>query len=298
MKLFVGDFHGNKHPQKVLVHAGAGHEDPSLETFLDDLGGLFRGRFSGRMVFEKLHGHHRADAVNASNGGVLRLHLQETFFQNLPDLQGPLQEVFLIDGVDHFDTGAASDRVPHVGSSDTASRKFVHDLCLSDHSGEGHTGGDRFGGGDKVGLDAEILNGIEFSRPSDTALNLIGDEENPVLVGDLPEHGDETGGGDSETTLALNGLNEEGGDRFGVDQVAEGSLEILDPNGRLVLCGVGHPVDVRGVRAEFILVGGGLVGQGHGQQGPPVEGVLEANDACAPGVGSGDLDGVLHSLGS
>ena len=62
--------------------------------------------------------------------------------------------------------------------------------------------------------------------------------------------------------------------------------------------GVRRPVDLGREGAEPLLVGHGLAGEGHAQQGPSVEAVVEGDDAAAPGGVAGHLDRVLDGLGA
>src|SRR5262249_35641782 len=57
-------------------------------------------------------------------------------------------------------------------------------------------------------------------------------------------------------------------------------------------------VDLRGERAADVLVGLDLARQRHGQQGASVKGVLETPHCLSLGETTGNLDRVLHRLGT
>ena len=65
-----------------------------------------------------------------------------------------------------------------------------------------------------------------------------------------------------------------------------------------VAIGIGHAVNLWCEGPESVFVRLYLARQGHGQQGPAVEGVFKAYDALPVGVIPGNLDGVFHGFGA
>ena len=132
-----------------------------------------------------------------------------------------------------------------------------------------------------------------------------------MAVADLPELAQILRGRVDEAALALDRLDQDRGHLLGVHVMLEEilfkvGLSAIDPApgvglapGAAVAIGVFGPEDARGVdRAQAPLVGHDLAGQGHGQKGPAVEPVLKGDDTAPPGMVAGDLDRVLHGLGS
>src|SRR5262249_43208934 len=111
-------------------------------------------------------------------------------------------------------------------------------------------------------------------------------------------------GRNDEATLAENGFGNDGGDGFGRDGTLERVFEIVsEPFScstvfATVRIGERDAVDVACKRLEARFVGMSFTGQRHREERATVEGVLEANDRRAFGIGAGDLDGIFDSLGA
>ena len=56
-----------------------------------------------------------------------------------------------------------------------------------------------------------MLEGEHFSGASETRLNLVDNQQNPVLVADRAQFFQISGGGNDDAGLALNGLDQDGG---------------------------------------------------------------------------------------
>ena len=96
-------------------------------------------------------------------------------------------------------------------------------------------------------------------------------------------------------------LEDDGGHIGGVDLILEQPVKAGDgviAGDAPVGVGPRRSVDLGGKGPEAQLVGPHLGSERHGEQGPPVEGVVQADDALAAGVVAGDLHRVLHRLGS
>ena len=70
---------------------------------------------------------------------------------------------------------------------------------------ERQSGGDGLGDDHEIGLDVEVLHREHPPGASEAGLHLVSDEDDPVLVADATEPGDELGGGGNEAALALLG---------------------------------------------------------------------------------------------
>ena len=99
-----------------------------------------------------------------------------------------------------------------------------------------------------------------------------------------------------KTSLALNRLDNEGGDIVGRDshfkkrfQSGQGVV-LADP---VIRNGERCVKDFTGKRPERVLVRGYFAGETHGQQGTAVKAAVECNDAASAGIGARDFYGVL-----
>ena len=134
-------------------------------------------------------------------------------------------------------------------------------------------------------------------------LHLVGDEQDAVLGAPGGQMRAGTRGRHDEAALALDRLDEHAGHVAGADLLVDqvegpvGRIAPLMPAGIPERVGHRHPVHLRGERPEPVLVGHVLGGQGHGQVGAAVVGVIEHDDRLAAGGVAGHLDGVLDRLG-
>ncbi len=168
--------------------------------------------------------------------------------------------------------------------------------------------GDALGRDDQIGVDALVLAREHRAGAGESGLHLVGDEHDAVLAAPVEQCRQEALGGHDEPALALDRLDDHGGEIVGADLLvddAEGAL-----GGELAVGGqllaelrvaerVGHrrAVDLGGEGAEAVLVGHRLRRQRHRQVGAAVIGVVEGDDRLLARVGPCDLDGVLDGLG-
>ena len=169
--------------------------------------------------------------------------------------------------------------------------------------------GDALGGDDEVGIDAVVLTREHRTRAGEPGLHLVGDEDHAVLPAPIEQRRQEAFGGNDETALALDRLDDHGGQVVGADLLVDDAQRPL--GGQLAVGGellselrvaerIGHrcAVDLGGERSEAVLVGHRLGGQGHREVGATVVRVVERDDRLLVGEGAGNLDGVLDGLGA
>ncbi|OGN84948.1 MAG: hypothetical protein A2X23_01630 [Chloroflexi bacterium GWC2_73_18] len=139
-------------------------------------------------------------------------------------------------------------------------------------------------------LDRPHLAGAAHPR-----LDLVGDEQDAVLVADPSQAGEEVVVGDEVAALALDRLHHDGGDLARRHQVPEDlPLDEVEPLARAE----GGVVDAGQERPEAGVVPGLRGGQRDGPVGPAVEGAEEADQVRAPGGVAGELDRRLDRLGA
>ena len=107
-----------------------------------------------------------------------------------------------------------------------------HDVGGGDHGAEGHAARDALRREQDVRLDVPVLDRPHFPGSPGAGLDLVGDEQDAVLVAQLAEALHEAVFGDDVAALALDRLEEDRRDLVGRDQPAEEHLvepaEVLD----------------------------------------------------------------------
>src|SRR5262245_59594940 len=105
-----------------------------------------------------------------------------------------------------------------------------------------------------------------FARAREAGLNLVGDEQDFVLVAKRPERAQEIERRDVEASLALYRLDDDGSDarRVGgvLEQGIEGNEALVAANSMIII-GKSHVIDLGRERAEPLLVGNDLARERH-----------------------------------
>ncbi len=77
-----------------------------------------------------------------------------------------------------------------------------------------HPATQRLTNGQDIGRDAPVLKSEPFARPTETRLDFVKDEQRPYFVASLPQRRQKIVGWDDDACFALNGLSDDGSDRF------------------------------------------------------------------------------------
>ena len=148
----------------------------------------------------------------------------------------------------------------------------------------------------------------QLTRTPEPGLDLVGDEEDPVLAGDLAEARQEPRRRDDVAALTDDRLDDDRRDLVRVDELVEQQVEPLLPvagarpwrvrsaGGPIAVRVVGV-VDAAGERFEGAAVDVLRRGQGHCLAGPAVEPVAECDDRRSARRRTRQLDRALHGLG-
>ena len=123
-------------------------------------------------------------------------------------------------------------------------------------------GRDALGHDQDVRLDVPVLDREHLAGAPEPGLDLVGDEQDPVLAGDLAQARQEPGRRDDVATLAEDGLDDDRGHALGVDELVERQVELRLPVAR---AGVGRMGAAGGSIA--VRVGGVVDGPGQGFEG-------------------------------
>ena len=172
---------------------------------------LFR-RGAGLAVLHEVDREHEPEAACVADDPVLRLQLLETSEEVRPHLRGVRGEPFL-KKIESGERGSAGDGVSAIGAS-MAARAPLKELVAGDDRREGHPRGDALREDDDVGVEIEMLGGEELPGAPHPRLDLVGDEEDPVLVGEGSKLREEFLLGDEVAALPLDRLHDDGRDLF------------------------------------------------------------------------------------
>ena len=107
---------------------------------------------------------------------------------------------------------------------------------------------DALGHDQDVRLDVAVHDREHLAGPSEPRLNLVGDQQDPVLTRDLAQPRQEVGRRDEVAALAEDRLDDDGRDPVGVDELVEGQVELLLPvarAGRRVVRTARRPIAIR-----------------------------------------------------
>ena len=200
-----------------------------------------------------------------------------------------------LEQVDRREGGGAGDRVAAVRRAVGARPPRLEQVRAGDHGAERHARRDALGSQEDVRLHAPVFDGPHLAGPARARLDLVGDEQDAVLVADVAQALEEAVLGDEVAALALDRLDDDRGDLVGgrelVEQDVVEPLEVLDP-------AVWSVEDARQERAEAGVVLRLRRRQGDGAVGAAVEGAEEGDDVRAVRGVAGELDRGFDRLGA
>src|SRR6185503_18379649 len=188
-------------------------------------------------------------------------------------------------------------RVPREGRSMGARRPGPQRLP-ADEGADRHAGSDALGNRDEVGLDAGVLDRPPAPGPAHARLDLVGDEDDPVLIAQLAQAAQEAGRGGEVAALALDRLDDDGGNVLRGDLAGEDRLaQMLELRGAVPAGGLAPGTHAREWRVmdhrqQWPEAGPLLdlrVGQGERAQRSAVEAALERDDPRPMRVIAGEL---------
>ena len=290
-----------EHADAVAEDAGFQEKQAPLQRLVDHRLGELRCRLFRCRVTHELDRQHRSEPADVSNLWPTSLPVEHSRAERLTQQLGALHELLLLEDVEDGRCCSERDRVADERAANRTRVRVVHDRGPADDPGERETAADRLRKHEEVGLDVEVLHREHPPGPSKPRLHLVGDEDDPVLVTDPPQSGDELGGRGEEAPLPLLWLEDDRGDVVGRHVGREEPFERRERR-----LGIGSPVRVRErspihlrrERAQSCLV---RVRPGRHRQRHPrsaVERSFEGNDALPLRVQPRELDRVLDRLGT
>ena len=195
---------------------------------------------------------------------------------------GVINEVFILHDVENGERPSTGQVVASKGGAKLSVDWL--ELGRDEHSRHGESIGNALGHGDEVGLHAEPLVGKKLSATPISALYLVADENGVVLGAELTKPLHEVGRGKADAAHSLYALYDNGTD-VTLLNLCPPCLQVVERQIGYVVVGID--------RGNIFGVGRGL----YGKRGAPVEGLLEGENACAPVVERGQLQGVFVGFG-
>src|SRR5690606_33104812 len=189
--------------------ARAEEQQAVVECLIYDLVTEIMGRGALLAVAYDLDADHQALATQVADQRVAGLHLAQGVEQVLAHLGGVLH-VAVLDEAQGCKRRRGRNRVAAEGVA-VRTGAPGHDALAGDDRAERHAAGDALRAGDDVRLDAEMLDGPPLARPPDTALYLVGDEQDAVAVTQVAQRREEAGRGHDIAALTKDRLDEDGG---------------------------------------------------------------------------------------
>ena len=174
----------------------------------------------------------------------------------------------------------------------------LHDLVAGDQGGQREAARQTLAGGDDVGHDAVVLAGPHRAGSPDARLDLVHHEQDAVLVAQVAQRLQPAGGRNDVATLALDRLDEDGGDVAGLGHATEQHvLDVVGPGpftveGERGVVAAGRddpePAPVLGLRR----------GEREAAQRATVERSVKGDHVGAAGEVASELEGALDRLGA
>src|SRR3954451_4706306 len=295
------------------VHVRAGRQDdqfPKQRLGLDPLRQVGVGYAAvADTRLDELDRDHETETPDVADGGVTRGKRLQPSQELVTALAGIRDEPLVLDHVERGVRRRARDDVAAICPAMRAGLPGGHHLGACEDPGEWHPRSDALGDDEDVGLHVPMLDREHLARAAESRLDLVRDEHDAVLPGDLPEPWQEAGRGHDVAALTEHGLDDDPRDAVGVDDLPEGQVELLLPvararvgtmpaAGRSIAVRVGRVVDGarQGLERAAVDVLGGR--QGHRLRGPAVVAVAERHHGGTPGRDPRELDRGLDRFGS
>ena len=178
--------------------------------------GKARVGFVVRRVGE-FDGHHKARATNIRDfrrGGADRF---ELLLQPRAKFIGAGAELFFLDHIQHRIGGRDPDRVAAIGAAQTARMCSIHDRGFAGQRSQRQAASQTFGHRGNIGSHAILLHAEHGAGAGKTGLHLVGDHDDAMLITERADGFDQIFRCGVESTFALHGFKDDGGDAAGID---------------------------------------------------------------------------------
>src|SRR5215472_11248880 len=191
------------------IFAGAEIQDTALERQLDDAIALIVGPGAALLVLHDLHADHQPPAANVADHGMLLDPIARPLHDAIAHGRG-VAHALALENVERGQRGLNAYGIA-AESGGVRTRHPVHDFGSRHRDPQRHAGSNAFGYGDDVRLNSGVFDRPPFSAASGSALNLIGHQQDSVLIADAAQLLHELVGRGQVAAFALNRLDEDGG---------------------------------------------------------------------------------------
>ena len=285
-----------------MVSAAVQQEEVALQSIgLKGTADFARGRLI--LGMDKLHGVHQTDAAHIPDHVVFILESVQIGPHDLAHFPAVLQYTAFIQLFQNGQRGCTGDWVSAEGSAMSALGPLVHNLILAEYRAQRQAAGDGLGRGKDVGFHTQCLPGKEVACTAKSALDLVENQKDAVLVAQVPYILQPFNGGNHIAALSLNWLHDNTGHHRGVhdllEQIVElghvllGTLAVLHLIGGAEQVGVLGEVHAGHHGLVVLAVGGVGGGDGRGSHGAAVERILHGDDDRAMSGVLGQLHGAF-----
>ena len=297
----MGGDHRHENADCVAVQTRAHQDQAAVARQGDDAGDLFGCWLLGVAILDELDREHRTQTTNVANTLMSR----GDCIEPRPQIVTKDLGLLLVRRIKHLihrdDRGSTRDRVATERAAKTTRMHCVEQVGSARDTRDRHTATHRLGPRREIGRDAKVFDCRRRTGAPHAGLHLVGDVENSVLLTDLMNAANEFGRHRQEATLALDRLENDGGDLRRIDlaleDLAESSERILRRNAAIQV-GRRGAIDLSRVRTHALLVWHRLRRQRHAHQRAPMEALVETDDRVAIRRKARDLDSVLDGLGT
>ena len=249
---------------------------------------------------------HQPESAHVRDEAVFAHEFGQAAFQVCALFDAIFENVTLLKFVQDGQGRGRGDRIAAESRPVHAGMPFFHDLGGAHDRTHRQTSRDRLAECHDVRHDAEVLAGEHFAGPPVAGLNLVENQQDPILIAEGAKTQKEVARGDEITALALNRLDENRGDRLRRDDVPEEILYIVQAvfcSGLLVkalgteiFAGICREIDAAHMRlVEFPIFGIRSRNRG-GADCAAVEGAFERDDRRPLGVCLRELDRPVRRL--
>ncbi len=154
---------------------------------------------------DELQGDHEPQAPDIADGGppsTARAQAVEQLGAARPRVR---HQAFLLDDVQRGEGGRAGNDVAAVRAAVRARWEPVHQVRAGQDPRQGQAGRDALGHDQDVRLDVPVTDREQLAGPPEACLDLVGDQQDPVLPRDLAQAGQEPGRRHDVAALAETG---------------------------------------------------------------------------------------------
>src|SRR5882724_221064 len=190
------------------VFAGAQEQETALKRQFNNAVTLVVGGSLRLFVFHDFHADHQPAAAHVADHGM-SLHPPAESPHHVSTDNFCILDSFAFENLHGRESGFNADRIP-AESRSMGTGHPVHDFRAREHYTERHAGSNAFGNGDDVRFNAGVLDGPPFAAASGATLNLVGDEQDAMLIADAAQFAHEFSWSRQVAAFALNGFNENG----------------------------------------------------------------------------------------